>query len=189
MGGVVSDKNFNDLKNKVMRYESFMNSLDDLFSQSQDNSVFDKFSTSQDIGTPDHSSISNVHRHRIEEKSPLATPHQFNAINFQKIKEFLLTESKNEQILCSLLQALRWRITRTRGAAARREAIINYSKHDILDIKRDNPCVLERIMSLRRVGEFGARFINALASDYSGRTYLLDTDKLVVMFIKILKEE
>jgi LisH domain-containing protein ARMC9 len=89
------------------------------------------------------------------------------------------------------MQALRWRITRTRGANLRREIIISYSKHDILDMKRNSPCVLDRITNhpLKRVSEFAARFVNALASDYSGRSYLLESDKLVLMFIQILKQE
>jgi len=167
--------------------------LEDLFSQSQDNSVFDKFSTSQDIGTPDHSSISNfAHRHhqRFEDKSAIMQGH-YAPLDFQKIKDYLLTEQQNVPVLCSLLQALRWRITRTRGANARREVIISYSRHDILDIKKPNPSVLERIAKhpSKKVCEFAARFVNALASDYSGRSYLLESDKLVLLFIQILKQE
>ena len=69
--------------------------------------------------------------------------------------------------------------------------IISYSKHDILDIKRNSPCVIERMTKhpSRRVSEFASRFINALASDYSGRSYLLDSDKLVLLYIQILKQE
>lgn len=41
----------------------------------------------------------------------------------------------------------------------------------------------------RRVREFAARLINALASDYSGRSYLLESDKMVFQLIQILQSE
>lgn len=73
----------------------------------------------------------------------------------------------------------------------RREVIIGYSKHDILDIRRDYPCVVESIFKQKskKVGEYGARFINSLTSDYYGRTYLLESDKLVLLLIEIFINE
>lgn len=69
--------------------------------------------------------------------------------------------------------------------------IIGYSKHDILDIRRDFPCVVESIFKQKgqKVGEYGARFINSLTSDYYGRTYLLESDKLVLLLIEIFTTE
>lgn len=201
-GVLITDKLFDALKQRVQNYENFLNSnLDDFFSQSQDISTFDKISTSQDVGTPDHSSIMHANYraiNRVEERPPpQIQPQQqkenqsYVALNFQKIKSQLVSSSTNEPMQCSLLQALRWRITRTRGASLRREVIIGYSKHDILDIRRDFPCVVESIFKQKgqKVGEYGARFINSLTSDYYGRTYLLESDKLVLLLIEIFTTE
>ena len=73
----------------------------------------------------------------------------------------------------------------------RREVIISYSKNDLLDLHRKEPCVLECLMrgNSRRVRESAARLINILTLDYSGRSYLLGSDKLVIMLINSLKQE
>ena len=80
---------------------------------------------------------------------------------------------------------------RTRGANLRREVIIAYARHDLLGLTQEHDQVLEKILvkSTRRVKEFSARLINALASDYSGRSYLLESDKMVLQLIHILKTE
>ena len=41
----------------------------------------------------------------------------------------------------------------------------------------------------QKVKEYTTRFINALASDYLGRTYLLETDMVLHLLIKLLKTE
>ena len=81
--------------------------------------------------------------------------------------------------------------TRTPGMSMRREVIISYSKNDLLDLHRKEPCVIESLMrsNSRRVKESAARLINILTLDYSGRSYLLGSDKLVIMLINSLKQE
>ena len=69
--------------------------------------------------------------------------------------------------------------------------MISFSKNDILDLNKDKSFILERtlINGTKKIREFSARFINALASDYSGRSYLLEADKLVLMLVTTLKLE
>jgi len=200
-GSFVGDKMFDALRRRVQKYENFLNSnLDDFSSQSQDISTFDKISTSQDVGTPDHSSIIQANYRaatRVEEKSPYVFEQQqsirqsYIALNYEKIKSQIVNQSGNEVMQCAILQALRWRITRTRGAALRREVIVGYSKNDILDMRRQEPCVLDQIFKHRgrKIAEYGSRFINSLTSDYYGRTYLLESDKVVNLLIQIFITE
>ena len=83
------------------------------------------------------------------------------------------------------------RVCRTKGAISRREVIISYSKHDNLELHKPVSQVLDRILGkpLNKVKEFTARFINALSSDYMGRAYLLESGKLVLLLITVLKKE
>lgn len=80
---------------------------------------------------------------------------------------------------------------RTRGATTRREVIVGYTRHDLLGLLQETDQVIDRILSKAspKIREFSARFINALASDYSGRSYLLESDKMVLHLIKLLKTE
>lgn len=47
-----------------------------------------------------------------ESASQSTVQHQFTPLDFKKIKDFLLDTSNSEVIVCSLLQALGWRITK-----------------------------------------------------------------------------
>ena len=69
--------------------------------------------------------------------------------------------------------------------------IISYSKHDILELHKPTSEVLDRILVNlpNKVKEFTGRLINALASDYMGRTYLLESDKLILLLMRILRQE
>jgi len=50
--------------------------------------------------------------------------------------------------------------------------------------------ILENLITKdHKVKEYTTRFINALASDYLGRTYLLETDMVLHLLIKLLKSE
>lgn len=112
----IQDKVIDLLKKKVSNYEVFLNSnIEDLVSQSQDHSIFDKFSTSQDAETPDASSISplgsRIIGNNFKSMTKAGNGQQYSALNFDEINK-TFTQGRNENIICALLQALRWRITR-----------------------------------------------------------------------------
>jgi hypothetical protein len=113
-----------------------------------------------------------------------------SVLDFNKIKKTLMYE-KSENTLCALLQALRWRITKAKGTNSRRESIISFAKNDVVDVNKEKSMVLDRILinTTTKVKEYAARFINALASDYSGRSYLLESDKLVILLITALQQD
>ena len=97
-------------------------------------------------------------------------------LNFQKIKNFLLT-SQEELKLCATLQALRWRLTKAKRKSLVKQLIHLYMHFDLLGCLpngQDQPRVLDRLLkSSKRVIEYTMTLINALASECLGRTYLL----------------
>jgi len=191
--GMNVSKNILDiLKNKLQNYESFLHSnQEELFSTSQDNSFIEKASISQDHVTPDHSTIIHPQTRSPNEEKSINYSQNYASLNFEKIKSFLVNTNNTELSLCTLVQALGWRITKTQAINMRREVVVSYSKNDLLDLHRKEPCVLESLTShpSKRVREHVARLINILTLDYSGRSYLLGSDKLVVILIDILKQE
>jgi len=192
IGNNIPDNVIDIIKKKLQRYETFLNSnQEELFSNSQDNSFIDKVSTSQEAGTPDHSTLSNVHNKFQFEERPAVYVQQYALLNFEKVKSFLVNSNNTEASITSLIQALRWRIAKTPGISLRREVILSYSKNDLLDLHRKEPCVLETILrhESQKIRESAARLINVLTLDYSGRSYLLGSDKLVSMLIESLKAE
>lgn len=122
------------LRTKINTYESFLNSnIEDLASQSQDQSAFDKTGNSQDFETPIDYSYSQLGTSNYscwlyqicdveidippqkgtnnQQQLKAAQGGQPCQLDFDQIEKCFLT-SANENLICGLLQALRWRITR-----------------------------------------------------------------------------
>jgi hypothetical protein len=125
------------LAEKISKYEIFLNSnIDDLISQSnQGISIFDQQSFSElDVSNNQH-----------------ITPRQNRSIipmlslDYDRIKHFL-SHSNDEITVSLLLQALRWRITKTRDPYSRREIIMSYSINDVMGIKPENRALLEALL-------------------------------------------
>ena len=55
-----------------------------------------------------------------------------NQLDMKKIKDILLSD-KNESLCCALLQALRWRITKTPNGLVRRSYVIQFVSNDFLN--------------------------------------------------------
>ena len=100
--------------------------------------------------------------------------HSLIQLNYERIKDTLAkpeVEYENEK--CFLLEALKWRLTKTRGIMLKREVVLSMTMNDILNFKggeetinlllnSPNQAVLLRTMQV----------INALCKDYYGRDYL-----------------
>ena len=70
--------------------------------------------------------------------------------------------------------------------------VIAIQTNDMLGIhfQKGQPTLLENLINQdQKVKEYATRFINALASDYLGRTYLLETEMVLHLLIKLLKTE
>ena len=91
----------------------------------------------------------------------LVTPSNpgFDPLNFDKIKE-TFKKIENEEFTCAILQALRWRITRSKNSQ-RREVIMNYAINDILGCNgEENSIIQDNLItnSSQKIKEF-ERFV------------------------------
>ena len=68
----------------------------------------------------------------------------------------------------------------------RRELVIQMVSNDILNNKLAHVLLEKKGPEVR---ETTVRFINALASEYMGRSYLIEHEKLILHLIHILKSE
>lgn len=106
-------------------------------------------------------------------------------MEYDKIKKFLI-ESTEEIRVCSTLQALRWRLTKTKRKQLVKLVIYAYQNYDLLDCKKaaanaanenkeqNSALVIEGLLNgPRKVLEYTMTFVNALASECLGRSYLL----------------
>jgi hypothetical protein len=103
-------------------------------------------------------------------------------LNYLKIKQYLV-ESNEEIRVCATLQALRWRLTKTKRKQLVKLVIHAYQHYDLLDCKKaaraaveDDPAsiLIEGLLTgPRKVLEYTMTFVNALASECLGRSYLL----------------
>ncbi|EAR85677.1 hypothetical protein TTHERM_00420850 (macronuclear) [Tetrahymena thermophila SB210] len=126
-------------------------------------------------------------QHQIDQDNDFQS---YAPIDFNKIKISLKQET-NFQFKISILQALRWRIAKTRNAYQRREVIISYTINDLLGCSKNDQLLQNSIFNSpnERLTEFGLRLVNALASDFEGRTYLVESEALVKLLIAILRRE
>lgn len=112
-------------------------------------------------------------------------------LNFGKLKHFLMTSTEEVQ-LCATLQALRWRLTKAKRKSLVKQVIHLYMNYDLLGCLpgTGDPRILDRLlMGSKRVLEYQMTFINALASECLGRSYLLQKTDLVEVLVRILHQE
>lgn len=116
-------------------------------------------------------------------------------LNFGKIKHFLMN-STEELKICATLQALRWRLTKAKRKSLVRQVIHLYMHFDLLGclpqdktIDQGHRILDRQLVSSKRVLEYTMTFINALASECLGRTYLLQKYDLVEVLVRILHSE
>lgn len=104
------------------------------------------------------------------------------ALDFQKIKQLLLT-AKDSKKICALLEALRWRVSRSQTVLEKRENCLLLISNDLLEervtrglFEQGQPNVIEHLLAL----------INVLAGDFKGRSYLEGLVGLSEVLIKLL---
>jgi LisH domain-containing protein ARMC9 len=107
-------------------------------------------------------------------------------INYSAIKKELF--SMNEQMKsCALLQALRWRLTRT-SSSVRRSILEEYITHDILRINESGLSQLLQNGSPKLM-DYLCKLSNVIASEVQGRAYLLKDNYLIPVFVGLMKKE
>ncbi|CAD8158225.1 unnamed protein product [Paramecium octaurelia] len=170
-------------KKKIGQCDQFLSqNLDELMNKSQDISLFDK------VTQPDHdlSDLTNQQQmmpiqQSIEEYIPL---------NYEKVIQ-LFTKNSNPVLVATVLQALRWRITRARSALERRSVVVAYQTHDLIGAHQRNIALAQYlIMKSGQIIQCQAlKLMNALASDYDGRTYLTSNPQLIKLLIESIKKD
>ncbi|KAK9813174.1 hypothetical protein WJX72_010114 [[Myrmecia] bisecta] len=103
-------------------------------------------------------------------------------LDYSKIAQDL--QASDDNTVACLLQALRWRLTRSAVGPERRRVLLAYAEHDLLGC-RSGEAVGSRLHGVASrpsalVQEELARLLNAVASDHAGRTYLLQPKADVV---------
>ncbi|XP_060526865.1 uncharacterized protein LOC132702320 isoform X2 [Cylas formicarius] len=97
-------------------------------------------------------------------------------IDYAKVKRDLLNSDSQQKV--KILQALRWRVTKS-DLTERQRTMESFAQNDIFELRRD-VSVPERLTTEDpRVQESVFRLINAMASLRHGRDYLTTDDKIL----------
>ncbi|NXG55155.1 ARMC9 protein, partial [Hemiprocne comata] len=111
------------------------------------------------------------------------------SVDYEKLKKDLITGS--DRLKAFLLQALRWRLTKSYPGEQRDTVLQAYINHDLLDCHSNcQGSVLKLFHSKSNVvRQYTARLINAFASLAEGRVYLSQNPMLLQMLEERLKAE
>ena len=111
-------------------------------------------------------------------------------LDYDRIKRFLL-ESSDELKICATLQALRWRISKSRSYSQRAEVLHTYQYYDIFGIfDKDTDLLIHLLNKSRRVLAYTVFLINVMAGEPIGRNYLIKYEQILdTMFAVILNEK
>lgn len=111
-----------------------------------------------------------------------------NELNFQAVVHDLGT-LPNENQLCALLQAIRWRLTRT-PRTVRKHNLYNYLEFNLLGTKAPQRPILDFLLGgTRKVKEYSIRLLNVLTSESIAREYLLEKENLISLLLGVLYSE
>lgn len=110
--------------------------------------------------------------------------HPLSTLDYRAIKDTL--KKKDVGLVCAVLKALRWRVSRAENVFRRREAIIQLTSNNMLEyplftnlLDRKNRNITEHLLSLA----------NTVASEYLGRSYLIENTQLVRNVIQVMRTE
>jgi hypothetical protein len=105
---------------------------------------------------------------------PIPTPRLLAPLDYDKVKA-ALGNAGDPEGQAVLLQALRWRLTKTKAGPARRAALGLLVDADLLDLEKGPKSLLQRLTVAggERVREQVARLLFAIAPESLGRSYLL----------------
>ncbi|CAG9330157.1 unnamed protein product [Blepharisma stoltei] len=175
---------------KIVRYDNFLNiSNDELsggasFSYSQADHSNSDFTPSPRRADVSESSLAPMRSEKPMVKGYANLPQLNYAIVIRD-----LSSLQDDLQVCALLQALRWRLSRSQSLL-RKEMLSAYIKYNILCTAKPHDILLDKLLSWnKRVKEYTVRFLNVIASECSGRTYLLTKENVIEILSAILFEE
>lgn len=131
---------------------------------------------------------SSILRASLAPQRPKEVP-MLPSLDYDKLKKDLLEGTDRLQAL--LLQALRWRLTRSLPGEQRDTVLQAYISNDLLDrFSNSQKAVLHLMWSQNDiVRQYMARLINAFASLSDGRVYLTQIPVLLKIMTETLKKE
>ncbi|XP_009998629.1 PREDICTED: lisH domain-containing protein ARMC9 [Chaetura pelagica] len=111
------------------------------------------------------------------------------SVDYEKLKKDLITGS--ERLKAFLLQALRWRLTKSYPGEQRDTVLQAYINHDLLDCHSNCQGSVFKLFCSKSniVRQYTARLINAFTSLSEGRVYLSQNPMLLQMLEERLKAE
>ncbi|XP_060934243.1 lisH domain-containing protein ARMC9 [Limanda limanda] len=113
----------------------------------------------------------------------------FPSLDYEKLKKDLVEGADNLQSL--LLQALRWRLTRSLHNEQRESVLQAYISNDLLECYSTKQKTVVHLLRSKNeiVRQYMARLINAFASLAEGRVYLSQIPTLLELLTEIFKQE
>ncbi|XP_020780422.2 lisH domain-containing protein ARMC9 isoform X2 [Boleophthalmus pectinirostris] len=131
---------------------------------------------------------SSILRASLAPQGPKEVP-MLPSLDYDKLKKDLMEGT--DRLRALLLQALRWRLTRSLPGEQRDTVLQAYISNDLLDrFSNDQTTVLHLMWSRNDiVRQFMARLINAFASLAEGRVYLSQIPILLQLMTEALKKE
>jgi LisH domain-containing protein ARMC9 len=120
-GHPINQQQLEDMKIKINKYKEFV-------SQYQ-----------QDLNASDDKPKPPLQSEAVS--NPVNENNEPTPLNYLKIREFLMTSTDHLKI-CSLLQAIRWRITRAKHGVPRKHVLYSYTQNDILGCKENKSAIV-----------------------------------------------
>lgn len=185
-GFIVDSNLISAIMEKVNRYEIFLNSNGDDISVSYsqaDHSISD-LTPSPHRRDLSEMSVAPIHLEKEMIKGYSTLPHLNYAIVIRDLNNL-----QDDMQVCSLLQALRWRLSRSQ-AYLRKEILSAYIKYNVLCTTKPHDTLLDKLLNWEgRVKEFSVRYLNVIATECAGRSYLLTKDNLIKILTTVLYQE
>ena len=129
------------------------------------------------------------------------------SLDYTELKEFLRS-SGDILKMCATIQALRWRVSKSRHRDSRKVVLLEYVGQDLLECAKPEEApsapdqvggklegqlpIIDRLVGgalPRSVQEYAVSFVNALASEGVGRKYLLRKRSLITHLVGVLHGE
>lgn len=184
-GQPINEPLLNAIAERIVKYDSFLNMTSDEISA---NASFSNSYIDRSVSDYSPSPIKPSSSPHIDNRKLTKGHSSLPCLNYARVIKDL-TLLQDEAQLCSLLQALRWRLTRSQ-TVLRKEILASYIKYNILCTSKPHDVLLDKLLSSsNRVKEYTVRLLNVIASECSGRTYLLTKENLIESVSNILYEE
>jgi len=111
-------------------------------------------------------------------------------LDYNKIKMFIF-HSQEEAKVCITIQALRWRINKSRPGDQRRHVLFAFSEYDILGCnnQENDQNLLSLLNSSSNIMLYTISLIDSLVNDSIGKKYVCQQEGLIQSLFELMKKE